>query len=83
MNDPAKSILESTTAIIGEMFGLPPHTDTAPNEAHYADRATWLCACDVYERKINMAAGEATCGDPDEQEAAFARYMDARLGIKT
>lgn len=34
---------------------------TYPNEAHYADRATYMSAVMEFERTLETAAGECTC----------------------
>lgn len=70
-------LIDYNNKVFGAIFGVG-----APNEAHYADRATWLAACADYECKMGLAASEATVGDEPEQEAAYARYREALARVR-
>lgn len=86
MNDPTLSIIANTAAIMDAMFGQKPQHDlpAAPNPEHFADLATWRDAVTEWDRRMELAAGEATVGiyEPTpEQIEAHASYEAALLGM--
>lgn len=79
-------MLDYNNTVFNQIFKKPvAQNDTgAPNEAHFADRATWLDAVAAWDRKMELAAGCACCAEEitPEQQRAFDVYESALAAVR-